>query len=211
LKRFLQQLWGTMTPPPTPAVRRWSEYPVLVGERVLLRLADFDDIGGVLEYYTRNEEHLTPWEPTKPPLFYQEVYWQVQIGNNREEFRNDRSLRLFMFMKNAPRVVEGVVNFSNFSRGVFQCCTLGYGLSRRCEGKGLMQEALSLAVNYVLFDLNFHRIQANYMPRNRRSGELLKRLGFRVEGYAYDYLVINDRWEDHVLTSLTHPHWKKTL
>ena len=60
-----------MTPPPTPAVRFWSEYPLLVGERVILRLADFEDISGVLEYYTRNEEHLTPWEPTKPSLFNQ--------------------------------------------------------------------------------------------------------------------------------------------
>lgn len=32
-------------------------------------------------------------------------------------------------------------------------------------------------------------------------------LGFKVEGYAYDYLLINGRWEDHVLTSLTNPAW----
>jgi ribosomal-protein-alanine N-acetyltransferase len=47
------------------------------------------------------------------------------------------------------------------------------------------------------------------MPRNQRSGNLLKRLGFVVEGYARDYLLINDRWEDHILTSLTNPDWQK--
>jgi len=29
-----------------------------------------------------------------------------------------------------------------------------------------------------------------------------------VEGYARDYLLINGKWEDHILTSLVNPHWK---
>lgn len=43
------------------------------------------------------------------------------------------------------------------------------------------------------------------MPANRRSGALLARLGFEQEGYARDYLMINGRWEDHVLTALLNP------
>lgn len=49
---------------------------------------------------------------------------------------------------------------------------------------------------------------ANYMPHNQRSGNLLRRLGFVVEGYARDYLLINGRWEDHIQTSLINPNWK---
>jgi len=52
-----------------------------------------------------------------------------------------------------------------------------------------------------------HRIMANYMPHNARSGDLLARLGFQKEGYAKDYLLIDGRWQDHVLTSLTAPDW----
>ena len=46
---------------------------------------------------------------------------------------------------------------------------------------------------------------ANYMPTNEASGKVLKRLGFTVEGYARDYLCLNGKWEDHILTSLTNP------
>jgi ribosomal-protein-alanine N-acetyltransferase len=49
---------------------------------------------------------------------------------------------------------------------------------------------------------------ANYMPRNQRSANVLKRLGFVVEGYARNYLLINNHWEDHILTSLTNPNWQ---
>ena len=46
---------------------------------------------------------------------------------------------------------------------------------------------------------------ACYMPANQRSGALLERLGFEREGFARAYLMINGRWEDHILTSLINP------
>jgi ribosomal-protein-alanine N-acetyltransferase len=44
---------------------------------------------------------------------------------------------------------------------------------------------------------------ANYMPINTRSAKLLNRLGFKIEGYAEKYLLINGQWEDHILTALS--------
>ena len=46
---------------------------------------------------------------------------------------------------------------------------------------------------------------ANYIPRNQRSETLLDNLGFAKEGVAIKYLLINGKWEDHVLTSLLNP------
>ena len=46
------------------------------------------------------------------------------------------------------------------------------------------------------------------MPHILSSGNLLKRLGFVVEGYARDYLMINNQWQDHVLTSLINSQWE---
>jgi ribosomal-protein-alanine N-acetyltransferase len=40
------------------------------------------------------------------------------------------------------------------------------------------------------------------MPRNARSAAVLQKLGFDKEGVARDYLKINGRWEDHILTAL---------
>jgi ribosomal-protein-alanine N-acetyltransferase len=74
-----------------------------------------------------------------------------------------------------------------------------------------MFEALTDAIRFVFEGLNLHRIMANYMPRNQRSGNLLKRLDFFVEGYARDYLLINGKWEDHILTSLLNPNWQEKV
>ena len=62
-----------------------------------------------------------------------------------------------------PRTLR---RFANVVRGVFQACHLGYGVARRHEGKGLMYEALDAGIRYAFGPLDFHRVMANYMPRN---------------------------------------------
>jgi ribosomal-protein-alanine N-acetyltransferase len=127
---------------------------------------------------------------------------------HRRDERARRSLRMFLFERAAPARVIGMVNFSNFVRGAFHACHLGCALDERAQGRGLMTEALALAIAHVFGELNFHRIMANYMPRNRRSARLLQRLGFRIEGRARQYLLIAGRWEDHVLTSRVNTDWR---
>ena len=101
----------------------------------------------------------------------------------------------------------GHVNFSTIVRGAWHCCNLGYDLDAARQGQGLMTEALEAAIAFVFESWNLHRIQANYVPTNERSGKVLRRLGFTVEGYARDYLLIGGAWRDHVLTARTNPTW----
>ena len=101
----------------------------------------------------------------------------------------------------------GAVSFADIVRGPYQGCKLGDGLAVASEGKGLMTEALECAIPYAFDALELHRITAGYMPHNRRSADVLRRLGFVVEGYARDYLKINGRWGNHILTALVNPSW----
>lgn len=172
-------------------------------------MADARDVTAILAYYRRNRRHLKPWEPKRPRTFFTRAHWERQVRVNRAEARIGRSLRLFLFERTRPDRVVGVVNFTNLVRGPFQACTLGYSLDEASQGRGLMREALELAIAHVFGELNFHRVMANYIPRNRRSARLLRRLGFRVEGRAKDYLQIAGRWEDHVLTSKVSRAWRR--
>jgi len=70
-----------------------------------------------------------------------------------------------------------------------------------------MFEALQSLIRYMQRQQKMHRIMANYMPHNQRSGALLQRLGFEREGYAKDYLLIDGKWQDHILTALTYQDW----
>ncbi|AFZ25476.1 acetyltransferase, ribosomal protein N-acetylase [Cylindrospermum stagnale PCC 7417] len=185
-----------------------SELPLITSDRLLLRVATPEDIPQIVKYFTDNKTYLTPFYPLWADGFFTEEYWEYQVETNFLEFINDHSLKLFMYLKNQPTKIIGTINFSNFIRGSAHFCYVGYGLASAVQNKGYMTEGLGAATQYVFQELNFHRIMANYMPHNRRSGNVLKKLGFVVEGYARDYLMINGKWEDHILTSLTNPHWQ---
>jgi ribosomal-protein-alanine N-acetyltransferase len=187
----------------SPAIKM-ADFPVIKTERLLLTLPSMEAAPLLLRYFEENREHLAEWSPPTPEGFYTESYWQERLERARADFEQDKSLQLVFFERAQPLLrVAGVCNFSAFIRGAFQACYLGYSIDYRDEGRGLMSEALAAAIRYAFDDLQLHRIMANYVPTNERSGRLLRKLGFAVEGYARDYLFINGEWRDHVLTSLT--------
>jgi ribosomal-protein-alanine N-acetyltransferase len=183
------------------------EIPFIETERLLLTIPGSEAATRMLAHLEENREHLARWTPPAPAEYYTENYWQDVLLNARDEFKRGQSMKLVLFPREDPAgPVQGVCNFSNIIRGPFHACYLGYHLDYRAEGHGLMQEALTAAIEYAFESLKLHRIMANYLPVNERSGKLLRRLGFVVEGYARDYLLIGERWQDHILTSLTNRH-----
>jgi len=93
--------------------------------------------------------------------------------------------------------IVGVINVTEIVRGAFQSAYLGYygmvGFSR----KGLMTEALNAAARYAFDDLGLHRMEANIQPENAASIALVRRAGFKKEGFSPRYLCINGKWRDH--------------
>jgi ribosomal-protein-alanine N-acetyltransferase len=170
-------------------------------ERLVLTMPPPSEAPRVVDYVARNRTFLKPFEPTRPAEFYTVPFWEERLAVNRRELEDDRSMRLVMYSRAAPLVI-GFVNFNAFQRGPFQACLLGYSLDEHHQRKGLMYEALARAIAHVFAELRLHRIMANYLPDNARSARVLDRLGFVREGYARNYVHIDGRWRDHVLTSL---------
>jgi [ribosomal protein S5]-alanine N-acetyltransferase len=188
------------TPPPLPE---------LITDRLVVRLAQPADIPAILRYNRENEAHLANSRPRCPADFLTETFWQRSVDASLREFRADRSARLYLFDREQPGTVVGTAALSQIFRGPAQYCVLGYGLAKEHEGKGLMREGLEAVIRFAFGPMNLRRIMANYVPTNARSGALLRRLGFVVEGYARDYLLLDGRWQDHILTSLTNPDWRE--
>ena len=91
----------------------------------------------------------------------------------------------------------GVVNVSEIVRGNFHSAYLGYYAFAPHAGQGLMAEGLALVIRDAFRRLRLHRVEANIQPGNKASLRLVRRLGFRREGYSLRYLKIGGRWRDH--------------
>ncbi|MEA2656927.1 MAG: [ribosomal protein S5]-alanine N-acetyltransferase [Chloroflexota bacterium] len=171
-------------------------------ERLTIRLPQVADVPEIIRYYGENRDHLQPFSPTFAPDFLDEAIWLEQVRVRLREFAARESFRAFIYANSAPRRIAGNLNLTQVYRGAFQSCVLGYNLAHEEEGKGYMTEAVNGALAFAFGTWNLHRVAAGNMPRNSRSAAVLRRCGFQIEGHASAYLMLNGRWEDHVLTAI---------
>ncbi len=93
--------------------------------------------------------------------------------------------------------VVGVIRFSQIFLGNFRSAYLAYYGMAGMVGRGLMTQALRQAVRIGFGEIGLHRVEANVQPENERSIALLRRVGFRKEGFSPRYLRIGGDWRDH--------------
>ncbi|RLV70727.1 Acetyltransferase [Streptomyces sp. CBMAI 2042] len=101
--------------------------------------------------------------------------------------------------------IAGFININNIVLGGFRCGALGYGAFAHAAGRGLMGEALGLVMDLAFGPLGLHRLEANIQPGNAASIALVRRAGFRLEGFSPDFLHIDGAWRDHERWAITAP------
>lgn len=157
-------------------------------------------------YFAVNEEHLRRWSPAIPDSYHSIDSWRKRLAEREEEFNHGESVHFIGTDRQESHVV-GMCSLSNIMFGVFQACYMGYSIAERYQGQGKMKRIVVHAIEFAFNDLNLHRVMANHMPDNERSAALLRSLGFEKEGLAKEFLLINGKWEDHVLNSLRNPNF----
>lgn len=93
--------------------------------------------------------------------------------------------------------IVGVITLSQIFRKAFQNAYLGYYGMVSYARQGLMTEAVRHAVAYAFTELALHRVEANIQPENSASIALVRRVGFRKEGFSPRYLKLGGIWRDH--------------
>jgi ribosomal-protein-alanine N-acetyltransferase len=168
-----------------------------------LTLVGTHDIGLVqlTDYFQTNHRHLV-MSGGFVPTTATEI--QAVFDSWHNNIDRDTEVRLFMIL---DEQLIGIIGISQIVRSASQSAYLGYSIAAVQQDKGYMTEALTVAIELAFGPLNLHRLMANYRPANLASGRVLAKLGFAREGFASDYLMVNGRWEDHILTALTNPHW----
>lgn len=163
--------------------------------RLLLRTPELSFAPMVTDYYLRNREFLSEWEPVRDEEFYTQEYQKKQLEN---QIADRNSLKLWISKEGEEDKVIGTLAFNNIVKGVFLSCFLGYNLDKDEINMGYMMEAVKKGIEIMFRDYGLHRIEANIMPRNIRSLKVTQKLGFKEEGLSPQYLKINGKWEDHL-------------
>ena len=152
----------------------------------------------IVNFYSRNKDFFIDFDPYRADAFYKVSTHRDIIKRELEEIKCGRMLKFWIYKIEDKNRIIGMINFANIFKGAFLSSIVGYKLDEYEQHKGYMTEALHAAIVIVFKEIKLHRIEANIMPHNKPSIELVKRLGFEYEGLAKKYLKINGKWEDHI-------------
>ncbi len=180
---------------------QYKEFKLLAldGARVSLKLASPENAEDYLVYYTENKDFLKALEPHRDPEFYTLKGQRKSLDESYKHYLNGLAINFGVYY---DRKLIGKVQFSNLVYGGFRSANLGYALHKHYEGKGLMQDALEVAIEYAFEELMLHRIEASTLLDNIKSQNVLERMGFKLVGINEKYLYINGKWQDHYTFSL---------
>ncbi|HUI35124.1 MAG TPA: GNAT family protein [Stellaceae bacterium] len=183
-----------------------AEQPRLLGAKVFLRPPERGDYDAWATLRARSRSFLTPWEPTWPPDALSRSSFRARIARYGEDWRGDQGYNFFIFREDETLV--GGVGLSNVRRGVAETASLGYWVGEPFARQGFMTAALPLLLDFSFDRLRLHRVEAACLPTNEPSKALLRRTGFTEEGYARRYLLIDGKWQDHVLFAILREDWR---
>lgn len=85
---------------------------------------------------------------------------------------------------------------------------IGYTLHQNYRGQGYASEALSRIIDFLVNDLDKHRIIASIDPANTDSIRLMERLGFRKEAHFVKSLFFHGQWVDDLIYATLASEWK---
>lgn len=169
-----------------------------MSERVYIRSGQLDDEAVFLAAVERSRKLHHPW---------------VQAPDTPEAFREYLKKRqephgaAFFIWIDPPGDLVGVVNLDEIVYGAFLSAYLGYYAFEPFAGRGLMQKGLAQVVTHAFKTMKLHRLEANIQPDNAPSKALVKKLGFKREGFSPRYLKINGRWRDHERWAILCEDW----
>mgnify|MGYP003631395787 CR=1 FL=1 len=136
------------------------------------------------------------------PTHLDPVFWQRRFAEEAIA-RLRREALTFLVKRADTDALVGACHFSGFLWGRYQLCSVGFNIAEAEQGKGLMTEAVTAAIDYVSKEWGVHRFEAFYEAENIKSAKLLERLGFAVEGVLANYLWREERWRDCTLAALS--------
>ncbi len=179
----------------------------IAGPRLTLRPPASSDYSDWAELRALSRTHLTPWEPAWARDELSRYSYRRRLRAYAHDARDDNGYSLFI---SESRTLLGGVTLSNIRRGASQSASLGYWIGAPYAGRGHMQEAVRMIVEFGFGTLRLHRIEAACMIANTASQRVLEKNGFEREGLARRYLKINGCWEDHFVYGLLEPEIRAT-
>lgn len=172
---------------------------VRTGHGLRLQVVRWVDRDAYLRATRESRSVHRPWVfPPTTEVTYRR--WLAELASGRHE--------RFLLWRNVDDALVGYFGINGISLGAYRCGYLGYWVNGAHAGQGYGALGLRLLLEHAFGRLRLNRLEANIQPENHRSLALVRRLGFRHEGFSPRYLKIGGAWRDHERWAITREDWR---
>ncbi|MEH7744028.1 GNAT family protein [Neobacillus drentensis] len=89
--------------------------------------------------------------------------------------------------------------------------SIGYYLSKKAEGHGIMTRSVQFLLNYAFFQLGLNRVEIRCGIKNKKSRAIPEKLGFIKEGIIREGEQLYGRFHDLFIYSMLARDWNKRV
>jgi ribosomal-protein-serine acetyltransferase len=181
--------------PPRPEIRARP----IETERLFLHPVDPSDGAELWFAVNGSRASLQRWLPWV--VFHTDQQSSIRFAEAcAADWDQGRAVR-FTIRERATRTLIGIVGLEMCVH-LHRSSELGYWLRKDATGRGLMTEAARATVDFAFKAMGAHRVRVAAATDNHASLNVIRRLGFRFEGFAREAEWCDGRWLDHAVFAL---------
>ena len=167
-------------------------------DRLILKILDERSVDAVLEFLNKGAPEFDRYERSKPADFYTHSTQRKILHAEYDMALQKNGVRFWVSLKDRPEKLIGTVSFSFYKTAPFHSIMVGYKLLPEYWHKGYGTESVKAAIEIVCPLMGIQRVEAYVLPENRPSQTLLSRVGFVLEGMAYECVEVQGIRRDHL-------------
>jgi len=175
---------------------QFNPFPVLYTERLMLRQIVLEDSKEIFALRSNKEA----MRFLDRPMAQSERDAVALIEKIEKDLIANDGITWGICLRNDSRLI-GTIGFWRILKEHYRA-EIGYMLFPERHGKGLMQEAIQVSIQYAFEKLQLHSIEANVNPNNMASIKLLEKNHFAREAYFRENYYFNGKFLDSAIYSL---------
>lgn len=139
------------------------------------------------------------------PHPYEDGMAEEWISTHQPKFEAGELVNHAIILKSTQELI-GAIGLTINKR--FSRAELGYWIGKEYWNKGYCTEAAKVMLEYGFNKLYLHKIVATHITRNSASGNVMKKLLMRREGFFKEHVIKWKKFEDVVSYGILKKGWK---
>jgi [ribosomal protein S5]-alanine N-acetyltransferase len=174
----------------------FDPFPIIKTERLILR--DIKDADANELFHLRSDKNVMQFIDRPLAETIDDALKLIKIIS--DGYNNKESITWAITLKDYSELI-GTIGFWRIEKEHYRA-EIGYLLNPVHQGKGIMQEAIKVVLQYGFETMKLHSVEANVNPSNTASIKLLEKNGFVREGYFRENYFYNGQFLDSAIYSL---------